>query len=227
VAVGAVRVAFVALAAGIGAFAIGGGSFTSAEGSLLAFAGLAAAAYMFFGCSPRYTMLGLLVLPVLVAAPVIALAQDDRGRGDDLPTPLLALHIGAVLAGFAAGLVAAGLGVAYAVYERQLKHHAVTVGDADRPGLAALDRNALRAVAVAWPALTIGLLAGVASLRDGADAVDATMVVSVVVWAAFGLFLLLRLTAGWRGRRAAGLLAAGAAGVLVISLGLGGVHLGG
>lgn len=228
-AIWAVRAGFCLLSLALVAFLVDGGALSSPRGGLLAFSWVAAAAYMFCGCTPRYALVGLVVLPVLVAAPLIALFDSPRAAdpATDLPAGLLVVHLTGILVGFAGGLLAGGLSVAYAVSEAQLKRHRTSLAGGGRAGLAALDRNALRALAVAWPALTVGLAAGIGPARaDGTD-LDATMVFSTLVWALYGLVLALRVGAGWRGRRAAGLLVAGAAATLVVSLGLTGVHVGG
>jgi ABC-type uncharacterized transport system permease subunit len=50
--------------------------------------------------------------------------------------------------------------------------------------------------------LTLGMAAGFARLRHGSD-LDPLIVLTVLTWAVYGAFLVLRFGIGWRGRRAA------------------------
>ena len=56
---------------------------------------------------------------------------------------------------------------------------------------------------------------GIARLSDRGGGFDALMAVTVLTWAVYGSYLLLRFTAGWRGRRAAYI---GLAGFLLVAV---------
>ena len=75
------------------------------------------------------------------------------------------------------------------------------------PALVTLDDLAGRTIAFALPALTLGIVAGLVRLGSHGGGFDALMAVTIVTWAVYGVFLLLRYEAGWHGRRAAYLLA--------------------
>ncbi len=79
---------------------------------------------------------------------------------------------------------------------------------------------AARTIAVALPALTLGIAVGIARLRDRGGGFDALMALTVVTWSVYSAYLVLRHFAGWRGRRAAYLVLAGFVLVVVVRLGL-------
>ena len=70
----------------------------------------------------------------------------------------------------------------------------------ERPGG---DDLAARTIAVALPALTLGIAVGIARLRDRGGGIDALMVVTLAAWASYASYLALRALGGLRGRRAA------------------------
>jgi ABC-type uncharacterized transport system permease subunit len=70
------------------------------------------------------------------------------------------------------------------------------------------------------PALTIGIGVGLLRLRTNGGSFDALMAVTLVTWAVFAAYLVLRHAYAWRGRRAAYLVLAGFALVAVARLAL-------
>jgi ABC-type transport system involved in cytochrome c biogenesis permease subunit len=88
------------------------------------------------------------------------------------------------------------------------------------PALAKLDDVAARTIAFALPALTLGIVVGVVRLEDRGGGYDALMAVTALTWTVYAGYLALRHFAGWRGRRAAYLVLAGFALVVVVRLAL-------
>ena len=121
---------------------------------------------------------------------------------------------------FAAFTLAAALSALYLWQERRLKSHrpASLLGRA--PSLVTLETLTSRTIVVALPALTVGIVAGLVRLRNDGGALDALMAVTLGTWVVYGLYLVLRYEAGWRGRRAAYLALAGFALVVVARVGL-------
>lgn len=134
---------------------------------------------------------------------------------------LLAVHIGSNLLGDAALTVAFAASVAYLLEERALKRKKV-IGAARRlPSLDVLESVAGRCVGIAVPLLTIGVVTGaIWAMRTetGGWHLTAAQLLGFVTWALFGTVLLLRLLAGWRGRRAALGTVVGYAGALCVLL---------
>jgi ABC-type uncharacterized transport system permease subunit len=193
--------------------------------SLNLFVWLVVGAYLIWGCKPRYRLLGLVVMPV--AALLLALSYASGGAeatgGSGYSTLFLVFHVGLVLAGFAGLTLAAAIAALYVWEERMLKRRSPRLLKFRAPSLATLDRLVGRTVAVALPVLTLGMSAGVARLHDRSD-LDPLIGLTVLTWAVFGAFLVLRYGAGWRGRRSAYLALAGFALVIALHLGLPGSH---
>jgi ABC-type uncharacterized transport system permease subunit len=196
--------------------------WTTWAGSLNLFVWLVVGAYLIWGCQPRYRLLGLAVLPLAVV--LLAVAHAGGGTStkgaNGYSTLFLVLHVGLVLLAFAGFTVAAGLSGLYLWQERRLKRRETTILRLRAPGLARLDELAARTIAIALPALTLGIAVGVARLRERGGNFDALMAVTLVAWAVYAAYLALRYGAGIRGRRAAYLVIAGFVFVAVVRLAL-------
>jgi ABC-type uncharacterized transport system permease subunit len=184
-------------------------------GALNLFVWLVVSAYLIWGCRPRYRLLGLTVMPLAASLLVLAWAGGGTGAGvrGDAGIPL-ALHAGFMLAGLAGFTVAAGMAGLFLWEEWRLKRRDARLLRLRVPPLATLDRLAARAALVALALLSIGMLLGLASFGRGD--LDAAVVVTVAIWVLNAVLLVLRRTAGLRGRRAAWLLLAGFALVGVV-----------
>jgi ABC-type uncharacterized transport system permease subunit len=183
-------------------------------GSLNLFVWLVVGAYLIWGCTPRYRLLGLTVMPI--AAALLALAWAGGGTTfdeSDHSGVVLAAHVALMLAGFAGLTLAAGMAALYLWQERRLKRHERGVLKVRVPPLDALDRLAARTVLGSLMPLTLGIGVGAARFHRGDF--DATMAVTLGVWAMYASLLVLR-HEGWRGRRAALLNLAGFALVAVV-----------
>lgn len=183
-------------------------------GALNLFVWLVVGAYLIWGCTPRYRLLGLAVMPV--AAVLLALAWAGGGTAfekADRSGAVLGVHAALMLAGFAGLTIAAAMAVLYLWQERRLKRHERRVLKVRVPPLEALDRLAARAVLGSLVLLTLGIGVGAASFERGDF--DAAMAVTILVYAAYAALLVLR-HEGWRGRRAALLNLAGFALVAVV-----------
>ncbi len=108
-----------------------------------------------------------------------------------------------MLAAFAGFTLAAALSALYLWQERRLKRREATIFRLRAPALSRLDELSARTIAIALPALTLGIAVGIVRLSDRGGGLDALMAVTVLTWAVYGSYLVLRYTAGWRGRRAA------------------------
>ena len=215
-----VRVGWLAQSALLAVQAVRADGFpwTSWAGALNLFVWLTIGVYLIWGCRARYRLLGLAVMPVAVLLFALAGAGGgtEAGAQSDLSNLFLVLHVGLVLAGFAGFTLAAALAALYLFQERRLKSRRPSVLRLPAPPLAALDRFGVRTIAVALPALTLGIVVGIARLFSSDGSLDAVMGATLGTWAAYAAFLVLRLGFGVRGRRAAYLALAGFALVLVV-----------
>ena len=210
---------------GVQAAQADGFPWASWSGSLNLFVWLVVGAYLIWGCKPRYRLLGLAVMPL--ATVLLAVSYAGGGTTGDTSgysSLFLVLHVGLVLAAFAGFTLAAALSALYLWQERRLKRHEARILRVRVPALVTLDDLAGRTVAFALPALTLGIVAGLVRLGSHGGGFDALMAVTIVTWAVYGVFLLLRYEAGWHGRKAAYLLLAGFALVIAVRLGLPTVH---
>jgi ABC-type uncharacterized transport system permease subunit len=174
-------------------------------GSLNLFVWLVVGCYLVWGCRSPFRLLGLAVMPVAVSLFVVAWLAGGAGahRRSELGDVFLAFHVGLVLAAFAGFTLAAALAGLYLWQERRLKSRAPGILRQRAPSQETLDQLTARAIAVAVPALTLGLAVGFGRLGLEGGGFDALMAVALAVWAAYAVFLFLRFEAGWRGRRTA------------------------
>jgi ABC-type transport system involved in cytochrome c biogenesis permease subunit len=218
-AVWGVRIGWLAQTAllGVQAARAEGFPWTTWAGSLNLFVWLVVGSYLVWGCRSHFRLLGLAVMPIVVALFALAWAAGGAGahRRSELGDVFLAFHVGLVLAAFAGFTLAAGLAGLYLWQERRLKRRSPGLLRQRAPSQEALDRLSARTIAVAVPALTLGLAVGLARLGLEGGRFDALMGVALAVWAAYAGFLFLRFEIGWRGRRSAYLALAGI--VLVIA----------
>ena len=177
-------------------------------GALNLFVWLVVGAYLIWGCTPRYRLLGLVVMPFSAALLVAAWAGGGTGVSTRDPAGgLLALHVGLMLAAFAGLTLAAGLAGLYLWQERRLKHRDTGVLRLRLPPLESLDRLSTRTASISLGVLSAGIAVGLASFDRGDF--DVPMAVALTIWALYVVGLLLRREGRLRGRRFAVLLVAG------------------
>jgi ABC-type uncharacterized transport system permease subunit len=166
---------------------------------------LVCAAYLVVRRRYRVDAVGAFVAP---QALLFLLASRFVGPVDAEPrlrSALLPFHVISNLLGIALFTLAFAAAVAYLLQERRLKQKWLEALER-LPAVDALDRAEHRFLAAGFPLLTIGALTGTIWAREveaGGAADIARAVLSYVSWALIGVVLLLRASAGWRGRRAA------------------------
>lgn len=117
----------------------------------------------------------------------------------------LAAHILMIFTGYAALFLSFGASLLYLLQERALK--AKTGGMFSRlPALQVIDDIGYRSLMLGFPFMTLGLVAGsvVAQSTFGRlDFFDPKILLSILMWVVYLIMVYTRLSAGWRGRRAA------------------------
>jgi ABC-type uncharacterized transport system permease subunit len=191
--------------------------WASWSGLLNLFVWLAVGVYLIWGCSPRYRLLGLAVMPA--AALLFAIAGFGGAASDRGSDLFVAVHVALLLSGFAGFALAAAISALYLWQERRLKRHPAGVLRLGPPSLVGLDTLAARIATVAFVFLTAGIALGLAA----GHALDLAVAGAIAAWLVFAAALLLRRELGWSGRRAAYLTVAGFA--LVALLGLPAGHV--
>jgi ABC-type uncharacterized transport system permease subunit len=156
---------------------------------------------------PRLSVLAAFITPVTLL--FFLLAGFRRGVGtvpDDVRSVVLPIHIAVNILGEIAFALAFAVAIAYVLQERQLRKKKLTGLFQRLPPLDILDTLGFRLVAVGFPLLSIGVVSGAlwaVRLDPSAPAIGATQAFGLIAWLMFGGVLLLRVAAGWRGRRAA------------------------
>jgi ABC-type uncharacterized transport system permease subunit len=118
----------------------------------------------------------------------------------------LIVHILLVLAGYAALLLTATASVFYLVQERRLKNKKASAWLEKLPPLATLDNLISTSMGLGFVLLTLGVIFAItwASTESGTRWIgDPKTLFSLFTWALCLLMIVLRASAGWRGRKAA------------------------
>jgi ABC-type transport system involved in cytochrome c biogenesis permease subunit len=119
---------------------------------------------------------------------------------------LLPVHIAVNVLGLAAFAIAFVVAVAYLIQEYQIKQKRLGGPFRRLPPLDLLDSVGVASVTIGFPLLTIGIVSGVVFARRLAEQTwspSAQQTLAFVAWIVFAAVLVLRVAAGWRGRRAA------------------------
>ncbi|MFK7990040.1 MAG: inner membrane protein YpjD [Sandaracinaceae bacterium] len=156
----------------------------------------------------RLRVLGAFITPVTLL--LFLGAAFRRGVGP-VPEPvrsaLLPVHVAVNVLGLAAFALAFAAALAYVIQERQLRRKQLGGLFQRLPALDVLDGLGFRAVMVGFPLLTVGVVTGtmwaVKINQGGGLGLSATQGFALLAWVLFAGVLLLRVAAGWRGRKAA------------------------
>ena len=173
--------------------------------SLLAF--LIMVVFMLVYLIYKTTSPGIVVFPVVFLLTFVA----ATGQQPLVLTPVavkgwLAAHILMIFAGYAALFLSFGASLLYLLQERTLKSKSSTGMFARLPALQVIDDIGYRSLMLGFPFMTLGLVLGsvVAESTYGrVDFLDPKILLSVLMWVVYLIMVYMRLSAGWRGRRAA------------------------
>lgn len=180
-----------------------GGFYNSV--SLWAF--LFAVLFLFLYWIYKFESLGVFLFPMIFLMTAIASMQapvspwtNQTARG-----AWLVLHIIFVLLGYAALVLTALASVFYLIQERQLKRKKSIALLERLPPLGTLDALLTRSMGIGFVLLTLGLITGAtwAFIESGPRWIDPRITTALITWAFCLLMIFLRVSAGWRGRKAA------------------------
>ncbi len=155
----------------------------------------------------RLRVLGAFITPVTLL--LFLGAAFRRGVGpvpEGVRSALLPLHVLVNVLGLAAFAFAFAAALAYLIQERQLRQKKLGGLFERLPPLDVLDSIGLKAVLVGFPLLTAGVVTGTiwaVRLNPSSFALSAAQGFGLLAWLLFAGVLLLRVAAGWRGRKAA------------------------
>ena len=173
--------------------------------SLLAF--LIMVVFMLVYLIYKTTSPGIVVFPLVFLLTFVA----ATGQQPLVLTPVavkgwLAAHILMIFTGYAALFLSFGASLLYLLQERALKAKSTGGMFARLPALQVIDDIGYRALMLGFPFMTLGLIMGsvVAESAYGrVDFLDPKILLSVLMWVVYLIMVYMRLSAGWRGRRAA------------------------
>lgn len=155
--------------------------------------------------------LGSFIMPIVF---VLMLSSSVLPRGISpslnpvLKSYWLGIHTILAFLGDAAFAMAAGIGVMYLIQERYVKSKHLSGLFQKLPSLQSLDEINYRLISLGFPLLTLAIITGVIWANTAWGTYwrwDPKEVWSLITWLIYALVLHLRLTAGWRGKKAAGL----------------------
>jgi ABC-type uncharacterized transport system permease subunit len=152
----------------------------------------------------RLAVLGAFVTPIaLLMFLAGGLGHSVPEVSEEVRSALLPAHVIVNVLGVTAFTLAFAVASAYLIQERLLRKRRLGGLFTRLPPLDVLDSLGLKLLLVGFPLFTMGSLSGAfwaAKLHGG---MSATQVLGLIAWAVFGAVLLLRVAAGWQGRRAA------------------------
>jgi ABC-type uncharacterized transport system permease subunit len=184
--------------------------------SLLAF--IIMAVFMVARVRYKTTSPGLFIFPIvflLTFASAIAQAPL-KFSSPMLRSGWVFLHIALIFTGYAALFLSFGASLLYLLQARTLKSKLKTkpkggIGVTSRlPALETIDEIGYKALLLGFPFMTFGLIAGaaIAQSKFGPNYfVDPKIMLSLLMWVVYVVLLYTRWNNGWRGRRAAYLVA--------------------
>lgn len=149
--------------------------------------------------------LGLLVAPLGLAFLLGTFFLDKPSVHSSIGTGLLAVHVLANVGGIALFFLAGAAATLFLVQERRLKQKKLA-RVAGLPPLDTLDRALHRFLVIGFPLLTVGILSGTFwayQLESGSAEEVMRIVFGYATWLLIAMVLLLRVAAGWRGKRSA------------------------
>jgi ABC-type transport system involved in cytochrome c biogenesis permease subunit len=146
---------------------------------------------------------GMVLAATTEQQPVVEASSASGLRG-----AWLVVHILLVLAGYAALLFTGLSAIAYLVQERRLKTKQASALLERLPPLATLDQMISKSLGLGFAFLTLGLLFGIlwAVIYVNTNWIaNPSITISVFTWVLLLITMFLRTSAGWRGRKAAGM----------------------
>lgn len=167
---------------------------------------LASTAYLLARRRFNIDAIGLLVAPLSLAFLLGTFFLGKPGPEPHLDPSFIAMHVLANLAGVALFLLAGCAAALYLVQDKRLKQKKRLNQLGGLPPLDALDRAEHWFLLAGFPLLTLGIVTGTVwarRLEEGLLDDALRMGLGYATWLLFGGVLLLRVGAGWRGRRSA------------------------
>jgi ABC-type uncharacterized transport system permease subunit len=167
-----------------------------------------AVVFLFVYWRYKFESLSVFLFPlVFVMALLGGMGSPVATWGDPrLRDAWLIVHVVLVLCAYAAILVTAGAAVFYLIQERHLKKKQPARVFDRLPPLGTLDKLVTNSMSIGFVLITLAVVAGSiwAFIETGTSWIgDPRITIAFITWAFYLLMVFLRLSAGWRGRKAA------------------------
>jgi len=182
---------------------------------------------IFFFIEYRYRLdlLGPFTMPIVFVLMLSSsvLPREIKPLSPVLQSYWLGVHTLLAFLGDAAFAMAFGIGIMYLIQEHHLKKKRLDGLFQRLPNLQILDEVNYRLITIGFPLLTLAIITGAMWAESAWGSYwrwDPKEVWSLVTWFIYALVLHVRLTAGWRGRKAAILSIAGFACVIFTFFGV-------
>jgi len=174
----------------------------NAREAVFFFSWLMCGAYLLTTLRFDIPVLGALVVPVTMVLDVAGRLTPTH-EAQRAGTLLASVHITLASAGVALFAVAAGGAVLYLISERNLKRHKSGARVRGLP-LETLDRINRACIVLGFPLFTVAVVTGaIWVMRLGLGLFTPQYLLAAITWLLYGGLIVARLTAGWRGRKAA------------------------
>jgi ABC-type uncharacterized transport system permease subunit len=166
---------------------------------------LIAVLFLFLYHKYRFESLGVFLFPLVFVMTAVSSVRSPMGPWVDpaARNTLLVVHILLVLLGYAALIFTALASVLYLIQERHLKRKKPMALLEKLPPLGTLDGIISKSMGFGFVFLTIGVVTGVIFIEPGGSWTDPRLTTALVTWVFCLVMVFLRISAGWRGRKAA------------------------
>ncbi|MDB4974688.1 MAG: HemX protein negative effector of steady-state concentration of glutamyl-tRNA reductase [Myxococcaceae bacterium] len=152
----------------------------------------------------RLAVLGAFTTPIVLLMFLAAgLGHSVPDVPDEVRTYLLPAHVLVNVLGVAAFTMAFAVATAYLIQERLLRRRQLSGLFMRLPPLDVLDSLGLKLLLIGFPLFTLGSVSGAFWAAKLPISLSPAQVIGLVAWGVFATVLLLRVAAGWQGRRAA------------------------
>ncbi|MBA4349474.1 MAG: c-type cytochrome biogenesis protein CcsB [Thermodesulfovibrio sp.] len=164
--------------------------------------------YFFLEYKYKIGIMGSFILPIVFMMMLSSsmLPRGIKPLGPALQSYWLGIHTALAFLGNAAFAVAFGVGIMYLLQEHYLKSKHLGGLFQKLPSLQVLDEINYRLITIGFPLLTLAIISGVLWAESAWGRFwrwDPKEVWSLITWFIYALILHMRLTAGWRKKRAA------------------------
>jgi len=152
----------------------------------------------------RLAVLGAFTTPIVLLMFLAAgLGHSVPEVPEEVRSVLLPAHVIVNVLGVAAFTLAFAVATAYLIQERLLRRRQLGGLFTRLPPLDVLDSLGLKLLLIGFPLFTLGSVSGAFWAAKLPISLSPAQVIGLIAWAVFATVLLLRVAAGWQGRRAA------------------------